>query len=742
MKHLLLLFLFPFLVHSQYCPSLGPDQILPCGVGSTTLVADLSQCGTGGPTPKQTTNYGVTNIPYVAQTNTGTQLFMTDDSQQGPFNIGFNFCFFGTTYTQFYVGSNGWISFGGGQPTTFTSQSIPTGNALVPNNCIMGPWQDWNPGLGGQVRYQVQGVAPCRKLIVSWIGVPMFQCTNNFGTFHIVIYETTNIIENHIQDKPDCTQWQNGTSVQGIHNSTGTIGITVIGRNSTSWTTTNNAHRWTPIGPTVNPVLTWYRIGNPNPIGTGPTLNVTPPAAGAPYTCRFVYPVCNAGWATCNGIPGPGPDTVFVLPGLPNLPLPIINIVNPTCNSFCDGSVEVIPQGGSGIPTISWGGTQPPTFTQSTLCAGSYPFTITDDDGCTVSSIVNLIEPPTLTISQITGSDTICFNSNNNLYNVTSLTPNLNYVWSTTNGIINNGQGTDQVNFDVVGVNGGFYTNILSVYGENSNGCVSQTENFSLEVLNIIPIIDPLGPYCEYDVCETINATPIGGVITGNNVLLGEYCPDNGFIGVDNITYVYQQSGCVFDTTIITQIYQRPTVIPVIDGVINDNYEYHEICEGDSIQDMYEAQSLFFGYNDWYVFGDTLQGPTINLTWDQEGIFTFDVVRWSNGCVSLPETFTVSISLCPEELIYIPNTFTPDGDEYNQYFTPIITSGVDPYRYNMVIYNRWGEIIWETYDTKGKWDGTFNGSMCPDGSYGWVITFKTPDSDEIKQYSGNLIIIR
>jgi gliding motility-associated-like protein len=60
----------------------------------------------------------------------------------------------------------------------------------------------------------------------------------------------------------------------------------------------------------------------------------------------------------------------------------------------------------------------------------------------------------------------------------------------------------------------------------------------------------------------------------------------------------------------------------------------------------------------------------------------------------------------------------------------------------MVIYNRWGEIIWETYDTKGKWDGTFNGSMCPDGSYGWVITFKTPESDEIKQYSGNLIIIR
>lgn len=132
MKHLLLLLLFPFFVYSQFCPALGPDQILPCGVGTTTLTADLSQCGPGGANPNQTTNYSVGAIPYVNQTNTGNQLFMTDDSQQGPFQIGFNFCFFGTTYTQFWVGSNGWISFSPGQPITFTTQTIPTGNALVP----------------------------------------------------------------------------------------------------------------------------------------------------------------------------------------------------------------------------------------------------------------------------------------------------------------------------------------------------------------------------------------------------------------------------------------------------------------------------------------------------------------------------------------------------------------------------------------------------------------------------------
>ncbi len=73
MKLLKYLFLLlTFYSYSQYCPSLGPNQILPCGVNSTTLTADLSQCGPGGPNPNQTTNYGVTNIPYVAQTNTAT----------------------------------------------------------------------------------------------------------------------------------------------------------------------------------------------------------------------------------------------------------------------------------------------------------------------------------------------------------------------------------------------------------------------------------------------------------------------------------------------------------------------------------------------------------------------------------------------------------------------------------------------------------------------------------------------
>lgn len=743
MKHLLLLLLFPLFVYSQFCPSLGPDQILPCGVGTTTLTADLSQCGPGGVNPNQTTNYNTTNIPYVNQTNTGTQLFMGDDTQQGPFNIGFTFCYFGQTYNQFWVGSNGWISFSAGQPTTFTSASIPNAGFTIPKNCIMGPWQDWHPGLGGQIRYQVQGNAPCRKLVVSWIGVPMFGCTQTTGTFHIVIYESTNVIENHIQSKQFCN-WANGTAVQGIHNLTGTIGLTVPGRNSTQWIANNDAYRWTPSGPQVLPVLTWYQVGNPNPIGTGPTITVTPPAAGANYTCHLVYPTCNAGWSTCNSGQGNnlGPDTVFVLPGPPNLPQPIINFGNPTCFQSCDGFIDIISQGGNGVQTISWNGQLPNNFINLSLCAGSYSFTITDALGCDVSGTVTLIDPPQLTLTPITGLDTICYNSTNNIFNVGSVFPNLIYNWNTTLGSITSGQGTQQINLDVNGENSGFYNNALSVYGMDQFGCVSNPQYFSLVNFNLLPLVTQIGPFCEYDGCTPLTAVPAGGTFSGNNVWLNDYCPDNGFIGVDNVNYFITQSGCWFDTTINVEVFPRPTIIPVIDGRVGVNYEYHEICDGDSIQDIYEGQSPFAGYNEWYVFGDTLQGPTINLTWDQEGIFQFDVVRWSNGCVSNPETITVSLSLCPREIIYIPNSFTPDGNEHNQYFLPIITSGVDLYDYQMTIYNRWGEIIWENNDSKVGWDGTYNNIMCPDGTYTWVLRFGVIDTDEIKEYHGNLTIIR
>ena len=730
---LLTLTLLVGVAYAQYCPSLGPDQFLPCGVGSTTLTADLSQCGPGN-NPNQTTNYNATNIPYVAQTNTGTQLFMTDDSQQGPFNIGFTFCFFGTTYTQFYVGSNGWISFSPGQPTTFTSQTIPTANVLVPKNCIMGPWQDWHPGLGGQIRYQVSGVAPCRKLTVSWIGVPMFLCTGNQGTFHIVIYESTNVIENHIANKPACLQWQGGTATQGVHNLAGTIGIAVPGRNSTAWTTTNNSWRWTPSGPTVTPTLVWYQVGNPVPIANGVnSISVTPPQQGAQYTCRFEYPTCNAGWSTCNAGVGLGPDTVLVVPGPPNLPNPTIVTTNPTCQAACDGTIVVTPNGGSGVQTISWNGGVS-GFNPINLCGGNFNFTITDANGCTISGNAVLVDPPVPVIGPLVYSDTVCYQSTSELYTVPQQ-PGFIYQWSSV-GSITSGQGSNSIDVDWSGVPAGFIPGAVQVIGYNANGCPSLVLPIDLTVFNVLPTVDQVGPFCSYDEFTILQGLPIGGTFSGNGVAGNTFDPINA-IGSNTITYTYIQSGCLFDTSMVVVVYPQPT----LDSISPYN-QFIQLCEGDTITTTFTALANLPGYNEWTFMGNTYQQDDFPVTWDTPGLFVISVVHYSNGCVSTPQQTTTTVARCPEMLYYVPNSFTPDGNQYNNVWQPVFTSGFDPTTFHVLVYNRWGETIWESYNHTASWDGTYNYSPCQAGSYTYILMFGDKETDARYTLTGHFNLIR
>ena len=733
MKFLSLFVLVSFFGYSQHCPELGPDQILPCGVGTTTLTANLSQCGAGS-NPNQTTNYSVAQIPYVAQVNNGTNLFMTDDSQQGPFAIGFNFCFFGQTYTQFYVGSNGWVSFSGGQPTTFSTQPLPSVNALVPKNCIMGPWQDWHPGIGGQIKYQTVGTAPCRKLIVSWIGIPMFSCTGNQGTFHIVLNESSNYIDNYIQDKPACLQWQGGTATEGIHNAAGNVAVAVPGRNSTAWTTNNDAWRWTPSGPVVTPTLTWYQVGNPVAIGTGPSITVTPNTP-TQYTCHFVYPICNAGWSSCNAGNGLGPDTVLVVPGPPNLPPPIVIPFDPTCDNSCDGAISVVSSGGTGVQTISWNGPAN-GFSPINLCAGVYPFTIVDAAGCSVNGVVTLVDPPVPVVGPITFSDTVCFNSFSEIYLVSSQV-GYTYQWSAIGSIIN-GQGTNTIDVDWTSVTAGFIPGAVQVTGYNFNNCPSLPVSIDLNIFNLTPIIDPAGPFCSNDEFSTLSATPVGGVFSGTGMVGNDFYPAFADTLDNYVIYTYTQSGCTFDDTIDIIVYEQPQLLP-----ITPYNEFFELCDGDSIPSVYSVVStLSGGYNEWTLLNNTVQSPTFSTAWNTFGMFNLSVVNYVNGCPSPQQETVITIVQCPNLLYYVPNSFTPDGDEHNNVFKWVFTSGFDPYNFSVIIFNRWGEMIYESYDSNDYWDGTYNNNPCPAGAYTYRLQFKDKKTDGKYQFAGSVSLLR
>ena len=129
------------------------------------------------------------------------------------------------------------------------------------------------------------------------------------------------------------------------------------------------------------------------------------------------------------------------------------------------------------------------------------------------------------------------------------------------------------------------------------------------------------------------------------------------------------------------------------------------------------------------------------------GLSQFVLIGTSNaGCIGTDSINVIVISDCDSlnDVIYwVPNTFTPDGDQYNQTFLPIFYSGIDQYFYDFFIYNRWGELIWENHDTSYGWDGSYNDGMkCPDGTYTWKIRFKLLYNDEKQTIHGHVNLLR
>lgn len=86
-----------------------------------------------------------------------------------------------------------------------------------------------------------------------------------------------------------------------------------------------------------------------------------------------------------------------------------------------------------------------------------------------------------------------------------------------------------------------------------------------------------------------------------------------------------------------------------------------------------------------------------------------------NGCTAQSQ-----VHIFFDPFFYVPNTFTPDGDMFNQYFRII---GGNYLEVEVSIYNRWGELIYEFTDLKDYWDGTYNYRPCQDGTYTWKITY-------------------
>lgn len=176
--------------------------------------------------------------------------------------------------------------------------------------------------------------------------------------------------------------------------------------------------------------------------------------------------------------------------------------------------------------------------------------------------------------------------------------------------------------------------------------------------------------------------------------------------------------------------------------VASFNYNPQQVFSIDPTT-SFENTSLFNDQNLWNFDDGTNsqeEHPTHQFPIGQVGNYRVELIVISDqGC----RDTTYRIVIVKDQLLfYVPNAFTPDGDQFNNTFLPIMTAGFSPATYEFYIYNRWGEIIFESKDIQVGWDGTYAGSMMQVGLYNWVIRFKDDDNDQKYEFTGHVNLMK
>jgi trimeric autotransporter adhesin len=205
--------------------------------------------------------------------------------------------------------------------------------------------------------------------------------------------------------------------------------------------------------------------------------------------------------------------------------------------------------------------------------------------------------------------------------------------------------------------------------------------------------------------------------------------------GCKDITLNSTSNGCSSSLTLSQMVCILPNSIASFGvnqpstTVLNPSFDFYN----------YSQNANQYAWN----FGDATLSSDPNPSHvyaEEENSYSVTLVASTDGVCADTATLTI---LVKDILVYfIPNSFTPDGDNYNQTFQPVFSSGFDPLKYELIIFNRWGEIMFESHDSEVGWDGSYGGRMVPDGTYVWRVKFSDSTTDKKYIDSGSLHIMR
>ncbi len=572
-----------------------------------------------------------------------------------------------------------------------------------------------------------------------------------------------------------------------------------------SWTPTTNVTLPTDVNPTVTPngqttyTLTTHPIGHPDCtvedsmvvsvsvfIDPGTDSIVTFCKEGTPEDL-FNYiggtPMTTGNWFDPNGDPVTMPiDLSVAIDGSYEyridstdcsqsafVEVTIIEVVltpvvtNASCHTICDGQIEVNATNGISFSSDN-GATFQPGNMFTGLCDDTYNIvvqsaTVSNGTVCSADTILTVTEPPAIDVIDISPADTLCLGESSTIIVQGIGGSNGNYAYAWDNGIADNNQQvthspTQSVTVCVV------VSDADCPLSPTADSCMTLTipAEIIVEIPEFFDGCYPLGFVLENTSSSIDNVTPLNpqddvetatweftdGVTyeTNNNQSVSHEIEAPGDYGV-TLTVVSEQ-GCEFE-----EIY------PVSSIVVHDHPDAAFNFTPDRLN-IFNTTAQFY---------DLSKGNPAIKTWNWTfpGGATPSASNESDPVVTYPEgipgTFPVNLVVtnthdCVDEVsgtieidndinIFAPNVFTPDNDDFNNTWRVYI-SGIDIYQFHLIIYNRWGEIVFESFDPEAEWDGTYGngGTAIMDGVYPWVIETKDSRYDQIYEFKGSITIVK
>ena len=415
----------------------------------------------------------------------------------------------------------------------------------------------------------------------------------------------------------------------------------------------------------------------------------------------------------------------------PAIPLSVgYTTTNVSCFGLSDGSIDVTPLGGTGPFTYFWT-TGLASQDLSNLPAGQYIIAITDANNCVTSTQITVSQPTAPLSGTITQLPITCYGANDGQLtaNANGGTAPYSYTWSPS------GQTGSIASMLAPG------TYVVSIV--DANGCTAA----ATDVLATPPSLIAQMNISDNIVCLPSIATVTNASVgTFNNVLWtlsnGQSYTSNQFtlnlnsIGCIDITLlITNANGCTADTTISNAI----CVIPGPTAAFSTASPEIDFSTGEL---AFINNSINYIGSIWQ-FGDgtsaTLDNPI--HTYPAATIDSYNVmlvVYDANGCSDTAYSVVESNDLVR---LTVPNGFTPNGDGLNDIFIPVVSNSDQIKFYRFEVYNRWGQLVFESTKPGEGWDGKFNGKQAQFGVYNWIVRYEVPDNEPVNA-NGHVTLIK